>query len=75
MIQRGDLEVDGCAAGAVVMNGREEEAIHFDADELRWLLTTAIPAVLAIPEPAVKVRDASNDESQIKGQLAIDCGR
>lgn len=70
-----EIEPEG---DVVIHREHPENAVcSLDEDDLRWLMHTGIPAALdtlaMMPcEPTVKVRDACNDEGQIKGQLAID---
>lgn len=74
-----DFENPPLVAVGLALGGEMAQDAHvtLDPDEARWLLTTALPAAIvevdSLPsEPPVKVRDASNDEGQIEGQLAID---
>jgi hypothetical protein len=79
-VERGLLAVEHHHAGLMIRacaDNVPERIVNvvLDEDEARWLMLVGLPAILAaeVPsEPTVSVRDASNDEGQIEGQLAID---
>lgn len=73
-LDRGDLEVVGDCTGAVVSRLKDEEAIHLDADEMRYLGMLALPALLSSPPPPdqPKIVERGPGDGQLAGQLAIE---
>lgn len=47
IVRHGEIELHGNAAGAKLYDTAGEPVTDLTPEELRWLLTTAIPAVLA----------------------------
>lgn len=71
MFQRGELFIHENGEGGYVLGDGKGDFIHLSADELRWLSSAAVPAVLRHARPVVIVEAAAN-EGQLEGQLKID---